>query len=249
MLARQFLTVAAMAAFSVVFASTAFGQSKTSSGMLGSRTTGTSASTGRSTTGSTSASGTSGAAAAGGSTGASAANPNVATTAPQNVASGLQTTQQRGAFVGADSADITNARSLQALNGQTGRATNNGASQLQNLFSQSLQQLNQSTQRTARPQIRVPLRMGFQPQPVSAAQGRRIEGTIGKLPAIRFIGPVQVEMQDRTAVLRGIVATEDDRRLAENLAKMEPEVLDVRNELRVDSTATAAEQLPPAAGP
>jgi len=246
MLARQFLTVAAMAAFSVVFASTAFGQSKTSSGMLGSRTTGTSASTGRSTTGSTSTSGASGAAASGSST---AAPANVATTS-QNVAStAVQTTQQRGAFVGADSGDTTNARSLQALNGQTGRATNNGASQLQNLFSQSLQQLNQSTQRAARPQIRVPLRMGFQPQPVSAAKVRIFEDNLNKLPAIRFIGQPQVVMQGRTAVLRGIVATEDDRRLAENLAKMEPEVLDVRNELRVDSTATAAEQLPPAAGP
>ena len=252
--------VAAASLISLLAANQTFGQT-TSNGLFGSNTVGgstatrtpTASSSARSSTG-TSAGGTTGGTSGAGGTG----TQNVAQTAQQNmVSNAAQPTQQRG-FVGADSSNTVNFLSLQAANGQTGaRATgNNGMSQLNNLFSQGLQQLNQQTQRAARPQIRVPLRSSFQPQPLSVAQVRRIEENINKLPAIRFIGPARLEMQDRTAVLRGVVASEDDRRLAENLAKMEPEVLAVRNELTVDSSATGspaatgpAEALPPARTP
>lgn len=182
----------------------------------------------------------------GASTGGTSANANVAQTAQQNAAAGAaSTTQVRGAFVGADSQDTTNARSLQAIQGTPGAQTNNNMSALNNLFSQSLQQLNQQTQKAGRPKIRVPLRSGIQPQPVSAPRVQKFVSHLTILPGIHFVGPApQVEMQGRTAILRGTVATEDDRRLAEALAKFEPEILAVRNELKVDSTATAPETLP-----
>jgi hypothetical protein len=169
-----------------------------------------------------------------------------------NAAAGVaqQSLQQtQGAFVGADSADTTNFRSMQALQGGTqGRAgANSGISQLQNLFSQGLQGLNQQSQRAVRPQIRVPLRLGFQPQPVSVASVRRFETSLTSLPGIRFIGPAEVVMEGRTAVLRGTVASDEDRRLAQALAMMEPEILAVKNELQVAPPTLAPAEVVPAA--
>jgi hypothetical protein len=147
----------------------------------------------------------------------------------------VATTQQRGAFVGADSSDTTNARSLQSAG--AGRNVASGLTQLQNLFSQGMQNINRSNQQS-QPQIRVALRMGFTPRPVSTAQFKAFEARLTRMPAIRFVGQPELMLEGRTAVLRGKVASEDDRQLAEALVRMEPAVLDVRNELAVDSSAT-----------
>lgn len=157
----------------------------------------------------------------------------------------VETTQQRGAFVGADSADTTNVRSLQATNAR--RTTqNNGLAQLQNLFTQGMQNINNANQQgQSQTQIRVNLKLGFSPQPVSAPRVQAFQTTITKLPGIAWVGQPQVTLEGRTAVLRGKVATADDRKLAEALALMEPDVLDVRNELQVDSSGTTAEELLP----
>ena len=61
---------------------------------------------------------------------------------------------------------------------------------------------------------------------------------------ISLWGPASVTMEGRTAVLRGKVATAEDRELAAALTLMEPDVKDVRNELVVDSLATPVEVLP-----
>lgn len=240
-------------------ADAAFGQS-TRNGMFGQTSVGGSAasrtptaSTGARTSTGTSAGGTTGTTQGGVSAAASTGAPNVAIGA-QNAASAVTLNQTRGAFVGADSSDagVTNARSLMALQGgaqggAAGRSNTSGLNQLGNLFSQGLQQLNQQNQRATRPKIRTPLRMGFQPQPVSLTHVRNFETRLTRLPGVRFVGAPEVMLEGRTAVLKGTVASEDDRRLAEALAKMDPEVLAVRNELKVDSSATrAAEELPAA---
>jgi hypothetical protein len=156
-------------------------------------------------------------------------------------------TQQPGAFIGADSADARNVRSLQ---GNTSSRNNAGLGMLQNLFSQSQQQVNSNNQQGqsgSQPQIRVALRLGFRPAPVSTTGLQTFGTRLNQLPGIRWIGPAEVSLEGRTAVLRGTVASEDDRRLVEALAKMEPDVLDVRNELVVDSSGTTEEELPPPA--
>ena len=174
--------------------------------------------------------------------------------AQQNVASQargpqIQTTQQRGAFVGADSADTTNARSLQGTNTRGQFGANNGLAQLQNLFQQGLQNINQGNQQGAQVQIPISLKLGFTPQPVSSTRMQAFATRLTKLPSIRFVGPASVTMEGRTAVLRGKVLTEEDRELAQALALMEPDVKDVRNELMVETTATTAEELPAASVP
>jgi hypothetical protein len=159
------------------------------------------------------------------------------------MAPAVATTQQRGAFVGADTSDTTNARSLQGSNAR--RATpNNGLAQLQNLFAQGLQNVNQGNKAASQVQIPVALKLGFAPQPVAPARVQSFQTRLTKLPSIRFVGPASVTLEGRTAVLRGTVASEEDRELAAALAMMEPDVKDVRNELTVDSSATTAEELP-----
>ena len=51
------------------------------------------------------------------------------------------------------------------------------------------------------------------------------------------VGPIRVTMEGSTAVLTGVVASEQDRQLAEGVALLEPEVETVRNELTVEAGA------------
>jgi hypothetical protein len=174
--------------------------------------------------------------------------------AEQNIAAGgaarapqIQLSQQPGQFVGADAGDTGNLLSRQGA--QTRGFQNNNLAQLSNLFAQGMQSVNQNNQQgqqRSRTQVRIGLKLGFQPAPISPTSVAAFESRLVKLPGIRFIGPADVTLEGRTAVLRGTVASEEDRDLAEALAKMEPAVQSVRNELVVDSSATAAEELPPA---
>ena len=235
-----------LAALTVLLADTASAQrtnyssGTTTNGLFGQNTVGGSGSSTGRTSGSSSSSST----AQSGGSGAGMDTTNVALSS-QSMRPTVSTTQQRGAFVGADSGDTTNARSLQATNAR--RTTqNNGLAQLQNLFTQGLQNINNANQQgQSQTQIRVNLKLGFSPQPVSAPRVQAFQTTITKLPGIAWVGQPQVTLEGRTAVLRGKVATEDDRKLAEALALMEPDVLDVRNELQVDSSGTTAEELLP----
>ena len=249
MLVRSSWLIVAFVSFCVC-AGELNGQTRSTNGLFGQTNVGSGAATntGRSTsTTNPSLSSTGGS--TGGSSGGSAGGSNVqqpdttnvaAGAASQNVAAQITTQQTAGSFAGADAADTQN-----FLSRQTGAVrTTNNLSGLQNLFSQSLQQLNQQTQRSTRPQIRVPLRLGFQPAPVSQTHVRKFETRLARLPGIRFISAPEVVLEGRTAILRGVVASEDDRRLAEALAKMEPEILAVKNELTVETSATTAEPLP-----
>ena len=240
---RRLLAVASsLAACALLSASPALAQQmsrgntstgRTTQGLFGANTVGGNASTQGAPS---SRSGTGGAAAT------ESARQNIALES-RTLAPAVQTQQVRGAFVGADTGDTGNLRSL-----QTGPVRTQGANfaQLGNLFAQGMQQINQANNQGGRNQtpVRVSLRLGFTPPPVSQTRITAFETRLAQLPAIRFVGPLQVTMEGRTAVLRGTVASEDDRQLAEDLAMMEPAVQNVRNALVVDSSATSAESLP-----
>jgi len=166
----------------------------------------------------------------------------------QNFTPGGQT-----GFVGANANSTTNLMSRAGTPGavQAGRV-NFGT--LTNLMNQSRQnQFNQQqAQKAARSasqpkgQFRVPLRLGFQPSSGSAAaiSGAMTQRMV-KMPALSQAGRINASMEGETAVLRGTVPTEADRALAEGLAKLEPGVMAVRNELVVGSTPSQpAEPLP-----
>jgi len=71
-------------------------------------------------------------------------------------------------------------------------------------------------------------------RPVSSSLAQRLTD----LPAIHWRSPSQVELQGRTAILRGVVATEHDRDLAERVVRLEPSVDQVQNQLVVASNST-----------
>lgn len=57
---------------------------------------------------------------------------------------------------------------------------------------------------------------------------------------VRFQSPVAVTLREGTAILQGVVASEHDRELAEQLARLEPGVLQVQNELVVVAAGESA---------
>jgi len=161
-------------------------------------------------------------------------------------------------FVGANAQSATNLMSRAGTQGavQAGRV-NFGS--LTNLMNQSRQnQFNQQqAQKAARTasqpqgQFRVPLRVGFQQTSAAAPViSTRMTERMMKMPALSQTGRISALVEGQTAVLRGTVPTESDRQLAEALAKLEPGVMAVRNELVVGTPASPpAESLPrPASG-
>ena len=131
-----------------------------------------------------------------------------------------------------------------------GGQSTGGGNQFANLFSQIGRQINQGgnfnqqggrNARASASAIRVPLRIGFAPKPILVPQfTARFESRIANLNGITAIGPIRVTMDGSTAVLTGVVASEQDRELAAGVAMLEPEVGSVRNELTVQSVEPGA---------
>jgi hypothetical protein len=99
---------------------------------------------------------------------------------------------------------------------------------------------------TTTPPVRATVTIGFEPV---VSQPEQYSSTISEhlvgLPALHWQVPAQVVMQGRTAVLRGVVATEHDRDLAERVLRLEAGVDRVDNQLVVASHSTA-KTAPPA---
>jgi len=239
-------------AFSPVTARAQANRGTTTSGMFGNTTLGGTSGASPSGLGSGMTMGmngnsTQGGAGANNNTGAG--NPSGAT-GMQNLQAGGQT-----GFIGTSSQN--NAQNFYS-SGQGARGNQNFSALQQlmtkargNQFNQQQAQKNARGTQQAQSQFRVPLRLGFVPQPV---EGRAIGGfaqRIDKIPGLSRLGPIGVTLEGRTAVLRGTVASEADRQLAEGLARLEPEVMAVRNELVVGNpgnSGTTVEALPPATG-
>lgn len=104
---------------------------------------------------------------------------------------------------------------------------------------------------TTAPQVRTTMTLGFEsavaaPQQVNSAIAEHLMA----LPALHWQSPVQVEMQGRTVILRGVAATEHDRDLAERVVRLEATVDQVQNQIVVASRAlpkaTTVERIPAA---
>jgi len=88
------------------------------------------------------------------------------------------------------------------------------------------------------PPVRTTLTLGFEPsvappQKVSLAIAEHLKA----LPALHWQVPVQVRMQGRTAILRGVAETEHDRDLAERVVRLEATVDEVQNQIEVAGSA------------
>lgn len=158
---------------------------------------------------------------------------------------------RQGAFVGADSRDTTNPLSQQSgvQQGQLLQSQNAFFSQLSQQLQRNQNQQRQQNGRngnTNQQQVRVSLKLGFAGGgSVSSATTAQLEKRFTRLPGLNLVSPVQVVVEKDVVVLRGRVASQSDRELAEAIARMEPGIEDVRNELSVGPAgSTDAESLP-----
>ena len=143
----------------------------------------------------------------------------------------LRDSRQPGQFVGSDSGDTRNffGQDNAALGNALGLGPNRpGGGGLANVRGLA----NAAAQRP----FRTTLRVRFRHPDIPVTQVRtKLEGSLQRLASSeRFVGRLQMQMEGRTVVLQGVVATDEDRALAERLVALEAGVSAVRNELVVD---------------
>lgn len=217
-----------------------------SSGMFGSRTLGSSLSGGSRgfASGNTGVNGGQGVA---GKTQQGDANTGQVNLAGDRFARG---NRQPGQFVGSDTSDLPSfLTNLATGGGGNNNNLNSGRNGGRNGGNQNQANANQNNaSRGGRTQA-VPYRqtrsVAFDVRPANREQlSATLVGRFQRSPRFQTMGPVQVEIQDRTAILRGVVATAHDRDLAERLALLEAGISRVQNELTVAQAA-----VPPAPEP
>jgi len=158
-------------------------------------------------------------------------------------------------FVGSDTSDMNNF--LSAMQEMRGGNAGGGLSGLRNA-GQRPGGANQPGARSgaggrAREQVRNSLTLGFRPLgPQLDPRGFDQRGIVltkilERSSRVQIIAPVEVAVEGQTAILRGTVASQHDRVLAEQLVRLEPGIWDVRNELVVEESLDApTPPLPPA---
>jgi len=157
---------------------------------------------------------------------------------------------QRTAAIQRDTSSLINSN-YDVIGGQPGTNSN----QFANLFSQIGRQMNQGgnfnqSATKVRPAVRVRLVPGFVSKPMSIPQfTARIQGVMAKVSNINSIGPIRVTMNGSTAVLQGVVASDQDRELAAGVALLEPEVESVQNDLTVQGASRSDVLTPPTTTP
>jgi len=159
----------------------------------------------------------------------------------------LRENRDVGQMVGGDVSGVGNLREGTGQTGQAGRAGQNtrrtssmfnqfggfnqygGYNQLGGLYGAGMyNSLNRQRQ-----SLRMPVQLGFSTPAVHtpAVVADRVQTRLDRIPRIREMGSVTVEMEGQTAVLRGQVATAADRELVAKMLLLEPGISDVRNEL------------------
>lgn len=89
---------------------------------------------------------------------------------------------------------------------------------------------NQQTQRTVRTRL---VSRIVAPTATPMVVQSRVQNTFTQIAAKPRFSGIQVEMDGGTAVLKGAVASADDKRMAYLLVQLEPGVREVRNELEI----------------
>jgi hypothetical protein len=157
-------------------------------------------------------------------------------------------------FVGADTGEVRGVGTVGVGTGATGLLGGRG---LQNQFGQNqfrqfdllrqqFQNFNNLNQQNTRTQVRIALTLGFTPTapatatPVAALAERRLP----RLPGVSLVGTPQVLMEGRTAVVRGVAASERDRELVSRLLLLEPGISSVQNEMTVAQANSGPDSIP-----
>jgi hypothetical protein len=95
----------------------------------------------------------------------------------------------------------------------------------------------QNSVRTVKAQLKLGIAV---PVSAPATVARQFNRRIAHIPQLRDAGQVRMRLEGGTAILEGVVATDNDRNLMAQLVMLEPGIVAVRNELQVDPTAAPA---------
>jgi len=144
----------------------------------------------------------------------------------------------RGINVGQNGIGQRGAASGQFSGGQFGaRQFGGGAYGQQNNRQTQFSSASGTRSRSQMP-ISTTYKIGFAvPTVASSDVSTKLSGQLSRSGAISSAGGVSVDLEGKTAVLRGTVATDHDRQLAALVAMLEPGVSQVRNELQVQSAS------------
>ena len=94
------------------------------------------------------------------------------------------------------------------------------------------------------------LRVDFAfPAPTNRDVSARFVTQLQATESFRPLGPIEVSVVDGTAILRGVVASARDREIAALLARFEPGIAAVKNELQVRPVPRPEPSVPPAPRP
>ena len=105
--------------------------------------------------------------------------------------------------------------------------------------------MNQQQNQRGRQQLRIPMRIGFTAAPAQmAARSQQFATRVPKIPGLKNVRGLTVEMDGETAILRGKVDSEDQRLLVERMAKLEPGISAVQNELQVEAPESLTSPTP-----
>jgi hypothetical protein len=89
-------------------------------------------------------------------------------------------------------------------------------------------------------------RLGFEPVEIPANEvALAIAERLRRLPALHFVTPVRVDLDGRTAILRGTVASGHDRDLAQRVVLLESAVDEVINLLDIAGQPETKNPPPP----
>jgi hypothetical protein len=144
---------------------------------------------------------------------------------------------QQGGFVGRDADDVRN-----SFQSQSGRQ---GPGGMLDMMVENLNEMRDSRRRwreqnAAPPAIRVQLKPAFDVPAVAPLQTNvKFQSRIAKEMAMVGVSSPQIEMVGRTAVIRGVVATDRDRQLIERLTLLEPGVSAVENLVEIQGPPPA----------
>ncbi len=144
----------------------------------------------------------------------------------------IQANRDATSFVGADRGELAGTSSRQP-------GANAGAAQsvqrlLSGLAPQQDPNLTQANTNQGRRQLRVQVRIGFPRDPLRPPLVvSQFENRLNRIPQINGGGPIRASLFNSTIVLQGTVDSNYARDLAERIARLEPGVYQVQNDLTV----------------
>jgi hypothetical protein len=149
----------------------------------------------------------------------------------------LRQNQQPGQFVGSDSGEARNfIGAMSAIAGmRNGGFGNQQFGNNRNRNNQQNQGRNGRNNRAERVPFKMSYAADFGPRAaaITPAAAAKLGEQLSRSKRLTAAGPIRVELQGQTVILRGVVGSNHERDLAYQMAMLEPGVVAIQNDLQV----------------